>query len=219
MPTVTTAAGTRIYLQSAIATAVPITAITKADPGVVSYTGTDPTTGDYVAFVNMEGMTELEDKLIKIGTVDTGGDSFPLTGTDKNTTNYGTWTDGDFQVVTLGTEIRIASGVNISGGDLQYADYQYLWDNITRQVPTVASPVSIDFECIWDLNDSGAQAMLAAYQTKSKLGVRVVFPNGVEMLAFGYIGFSGTPNASDANSIVTTQASIRTAGAPGYILA
>ena len=47
-----------VAMQSALATAVTITGITKASPGVVTYTGTDPSNGDYV-FLSVSGMHQL----------------------------------------------------------------------------------------------------------------------------------------------------------------
>ena len=219
MATVTVAAGTRVYIQSAIGSAVPIDGITKANPGVVSYTGTDPADDNYVAFTDMVGMSELEDKLVKIASVDSGADTFALTGTDKDTTGYGTHVSGNFRVVTLGSEIRVATGIQISGGELQFAEYQLLWDNIQRSIPTISSPVQISIPLVWDLTDTGALALLAAYNTQAKIGVKLVFPNASEMLAFGYAGFSGVPNAGGPNEILTTPCTITCSSAPSYITA
>lgn len=222
MPTVTVAAGTRVYIQSAISVVSAITGISKANPGVVTYTegaAGDPADGSYVAFTDMIGMSELEDKLVKTDNGVAGSDTFELTGTDANTTNYGTHVSGNFQIVTLGNEIRIASGITISGGDLQFATYQLLWDNIERSIPTISSAVQIQLPCVWDLTDTGALALLAAYNNNTKIGVKLAFPNGAEMLAFGYAGFSGVPNAGGPNEILTTPCTITCASAPGYITA
>ena len=219
MATVTVAAGTRVYIQSVIGAKVPINSISKANPGVVGYTGTDPADDNYVAFTDMVGMSELEDKLIKITSVDSGADTFALTGTDKDTTNNGTHVSGNFQVVTLGSEIRVATGIQISGGEFQFAQYQLLWDSIRRSIPTISSEVQITLPLVWDLTDAGALALLAAYNNRAKIAVRLVFPNNAEMLAFGYAGFSGVPNAGGPNEIVTTPCTITCASAPGYITA
>jgi len=214
MPTVRTPAGTRIFIQSAISTEQNVTAITKANPGVVSYDGTDPATGGYVALSNIQGMTELEDALCRVGTVDTTANTLQLE--DQDTTNYGTFTAGKLQVVTLGTEIQVATGFSITGGEQQFAEYTYLWDKVTRRFPTTKTGMNIDLPMIWDPQDAGSVALLAASDASRKTGFKIVFPDGLEMLFFGYLGSSGMPNAQDINSVMETSATIVTASRVRY---
>lgn len=214
MPTVRTPAGTRIYIQSAIAASQSVTAITKANPGVVSYAGNDPAPGNYVALSNIQGMTELEDALVRVGTVDTTGNTFQLE--DQDTTAYGTFVSGAMQVVTLGTEIQVATGFSITGGEQQFAEYTYLWDKITRRFPTSKSGMTIELPMIWDPQDAGSVALLAASDASRKTGFKIVFADGLEMLFFGYLGSSGMPNANDINSVMQTNATIVTASRVRY---
>lgn len=214
MPTVRTPAGTRIFIQSAISAEQNITAISKANPGVVSYDGTDPTAGNYVALTGVQGMTELEDALCRVGTVDTGANTFQLE--DQDTTAYGTFTAGKMQVVTLGTEIQVATGFSITGGEQQFAEYTYLWDKVTRRFPTTKTGMNIDLPMIWDPQDAGSIALLAASDASRKTGFKIVFPDGLEMLFFGYLGSSGLPSAQDINSVMQTSATIVTASRVRY---
>ena len=214
MPTVRTPAGTRIFIQSAIGAAQSISGITKANPGVVSYGGTDPVAGTYVALTGMQGMTELEDALVRVGTVDSVANTFQLE--DQDTTNYGTFTSGNMQIVTLGTEIQVATGFSITGGEQQFAEYTYLWDKITRRFPTTKTGMNIDLPMIWDPQDAGSIALLSASDASRKTGFKIVFPDGLEMLFFGYLGSSGLPNAQDINSVMQTNATIVTASRIRY---
>lgn len=215
MPTVRTPAGTRIFIQSAIDTAQAVSGITKANPGVASYGGTDPATGNYVAFTDMQGMTELEDALVRVGTVDAGANTFQLE--DQDTTSYGTFIAGKMQVVTLATEIQVATGFSITGGEQQFAEYTYLWDKITRRFPTTKTGMDIDLPMIWDPQDAGSIALLAASDASRKTAFKIVFPDGLEMLFFGYLGSSGLPNAQDINSVMQTSARIVTASRVRYV--
>lgn len=74
-----------------------ITGITKANPGVVTYTGTDPTVGDEVYISGVVGMTELNNRNFKVGTVNTSSNTFQLkdmTNTNFNTTSLTTYVSG-----------------------------------------------------------------------------------------------------------------------------
>lgn len=70
-------------------TALTITAISKANPGVVTYTGTDPSNGDRVIIAGVTGMTEVNNRQFVVANVDTGANTFELSGVD--TSSYTTY--------------------------------------------------------------------------------------------------------------------------------
>lgn len=75
-----------------------ISAVTKADPGVMTVKVT-PTivAGDIFMVHNIAGMTELNGRMFSAGTVNTGNKTIGLKdidGTDIVTTNYTTWSSG-----------------------------------------------------------------------------------------------------------------------------
>ncbi len=77
-------------------TAQAITGISAANPGVVTYTGADPTAGDEVYISGVYGMVEVNGWYI-VGTVDSGANTFELLDRDGgniNTTNFTTYTSG-----------------------------------------------------------------------------------------------------------------------------
>lgn len=78
-------------------TAHTITAITKADPSVVTYTGSDPSNGDRVYISSPIGMTELNGRFFTVAGVNTGANTFQLTdldGENVDTSGYGTYNTG-----------------------------------------------------------------------------------------------------------------------------
>lgn len=84
-------------LATSEANVLTITGITKANPGVVTYTGTDPTEGEYYTLASIGGMVELEEMVIRIGTVNTGAKTFTIKNVDNadlNTTSFTTYTSG-----------------------------------------------------------------------------------------------------------------------------
>ena len=216
MSTARTPAGTRIYMQSAISSAQVLSGISKAAQAVVTYVGTDPATGNYAALIDQFGMTEFEDALVKVGTVDSALNTF--VAEDQDSSGYGTFATGNMKVVTMALEIGDGTGFTINGFDQQFAEYNLLRDRITRKIPTTVSAGGIDIPMLWDPTDATAKAIRVAADTSAKLGFKVVFPDGLEMLFFGYIGASGMPKVDNNNSIIMTNVSISMATRPRYVL-
>lgn len=215
MPTPRTPAGSRIFIQSAISAKQAVTGITKAAPPVITYAGTDPVNGNYIALTDVFGMTELEDALVKVANVNATGNTFEAE--DQDATGYGTFVSGNMQVVTMDTEILVAAGFTMSGGTQKYGDYQFLWDKTGRRLPTTRDPSSIEIPAIWDPQDLGSKEILKAADKSEKRGFKIVLPDGLEMLFFGYIGASGLPNAQDLNSVMRTSFTIEVATRIRYV--
>lgn len=217
MPTATPVAGTRIFIQSAIGTAQALTGIAKANPAVIDYSGgTDPANGNYVALTSMYGMTEFEDALVKVANVNTVSDTFEAE--DQNSTAYGTFSAGNMQVVTLGTELLTPTGFSMDGAVQQFFDYQYIWDKIGRRIPTTKSALTVTMPAIWDLTDPGHAAILAADDASAKLGIKILTTNSIEILFFGYVSGGSTPTAQDINGVFESTISITAASRPRFIL-
>ena len=216
MATPRTPAGIRIYMQSAIGSPQVVSAISKADPAVVTYVGADPSNGNYIALSEMQGMTEFNDALVKVANVSAGSNTFETE--DQNSTGYGTFVSGNMAVVTLATELQIATGFTMSGGEQQFAEYGLLWDTVQRKFPTTQSGSQIDIPCIWDPEDTGLIAVRQAADTKTKTAFKVVTADGLEILFYGYIGASGLPKADSINSIMTTNVTITLATKPRFIV-
>lgn len=79
-------------------TGLTITGITNANPGVLTYTGSDPSNGDWMYLSAIGGMTELNGRYVKVANVNAGANTFELTsihgGANINTTSFGTYTAG-----------------------------------------------------------------------------------------------------------------------------
>lgn len=83
--------------------AVTITGISQADPGVVTYSGADPSNGDEVYISGVYGMREVNGQWYKVANVNAGANTFELTdrdGNDVDTSSYTAYTSGGtFEVV------------------------------------------------------------------------------------------------------------------------
>ena len=85
----------RFYRNNGIVTedAQDITGVTQANPGVLTYSGADNySNGDRVIIEGVEGMTELNNREFQVANVNTGANTFELSGED--TSAYAAYSSG-----------------------------------------------------------------------------------------------------------------------------
>lgn len=199
-----------ITIESSKATALTVTAISKAATGVVEYTGTDPTNGDFV-LMSVEGMYQLDGRVFKVANVDGVGDDFELSG--ENTTTYDTFTSGTAEVVTFGTTLATATGLSVSGGEAQVETIYYIGENFGRDIPGPSTPITYQFDCTWDPSDAGLVALKAAADSQTDKAVKIQFADGAVVVFLGRISATLLPGGT-APGIVTTSVSISMNGRP-----
>lgn len=204
---------TQINLETARATSLTITGITKANPAVVTYTGTDPTNGDYVVFLNVSGMTELERTVHRVANVNGAGDTFEIE--DCDSTLFGTFISGECAVVTLGASMTTVQGVNSGGGEPNFADLSTIHTDIQRRAPTTFSPFSMTLECLFKPEDAAHVLLRAASRAKAEKVCEIEWPSGRRALGLFYVGASGIPTGN-AGEAVKTNVSFEGQGFPTF---
>jgi hypothetical protein len=196
-----------VAMESAAATPVAITGITKADPAVVAHSGADPTVGNYVVLI-VEGMTEVNARVFRVATV-SAGVSFELEGEDS--TLYGTFGSGTFSELTFGTSLGTVRGVAVSGGEFDFVDTTTIHDKIMTQLPSIASALEFALENRWEPGNAALIAMRAASDAKAQKGFIFTFSTGALVVFYGYVGFVFAPGGS-AQDLVTSPATITASG-------
>lgn len=191
-----------VDIQTALGSAITITNITKASPGVVSYSGVvDPANGDYV-MMSVNGMNEVNDRIIRVANVNAAGNTFEMEGEDS--TLFGTFASGSFQIITFGASFNSLQSIQVSGGDPEYADTTTIHDTIRKRAPTVVSPLSFAFDAIYDVTDPGYVEANKAYKAKAKRAVRFRFGSGAKMAFTGFSSAAGVPTGQ-AQGVVQTK--------------
>ena len=205
--------GVAVAIQSALAAAVTVGSggVTKASPGVCTYTGADPAEDSYVVFTSVVGMYQLDDRVVRANNVSAGGNTFELEGVD--TTLFDTMTSANVQQITFGTSLSVATGVQASGGEFEFIDTTTIHNNVRTRIPGVASPISLSFTCQWDPADAALAAFKTASDSKAKRAVMVTFSDSARFLFYGYVGFAFIPTGS-AQELVACQVQIESAGRP-----
>ena len=79
-------------------TGLTITGVSQADPGVLTYTGTDPANGDWMYLAGIVGMTEFNGRYVKVANVNAGANTFEITdihgGANIDTTGFTAYASG-----------------------------------------------------------------------------------------------------------------------------
>lgn len=216
MATVRKMSNVAVAMQSALAAAVTITAISIAAPGVVTATNTYAN-GDYV-LLTVNGMYQLNGRVFRV--VAATGTTFQLEdttgGTGLSTVGFSAFTSGTAQKITFGNSITTAASIDASGGEFSFIDTTTIHSNQKSQIPGVADPLSFKMEHLWDITDAGQIAMKTASDAQSQLAFRFTYGTGGPIQVFtGYVGFTGTPKGS-AQDKLTSSATVTAFGSSTY---
>jgi hypothetical protein len=211
MATVRKWANVAVSMQSALAAADTLTAITKASVGVASATAHGILAGEYV-LLDVSGMYQVDGKVIRAANVASG--TFELEGV--NTTSYDTFSSGTAEVITFGTSITTATSMTAAGGDFDFIDTTTIHVNVKSQIPGLANALTFTFDNLWDIADTGQIAMKAASDAQAQRAFKFVFGSGGPIMVFtGYVGFTGAPTGNAQDKIVSS-AVITCFGTPTY---
>lgn len=207
MALISTWTDVKVFMQSAIASAKTITAISKASPGVASSVAHGFSNGDYV-LIEAQGMTEVNNRIFRVANV--SDDTFQLEGED--TTEYDDFTSGTAKKITFGTTLSTLTTVQGNGGEFDKIDTTTIHDKARSSIPGMASDTEYTFDSIWDVSDAGLIAAKKASDTKAQRGFMIQFANGQRVLFYGYVGTQNIPGGS-TGGMVTTSVKITAQGA------
>ncbi len=210
MTTITKWSGVAIAVQSALAAADTISAITKANPGVASSTAHGMTDGAY-AKLTITGMHQLDGRVARVDSPSTN--AFNLEGID--TTDFDTFTSGTAEEITFGTSLVTATEVNASGGDFDFLDVTTIHDNVKKQIPGTANPIKFEFSNLWDVSDTGLLALKAASDAGAQRCFKFTFASGKIMVFTGYVGCTLLPTGGN-QEVVKTSVTITMFGKPTF---
>ncbi len=211
MATVRKWSNVAIAMQSALAAAKTLTAITIGSTATVTSTAHGYVNGDLV-LISAQGMRQVDGRIFRVAS--STANNFVLEGED--TSDYDAFSSGTAQLITFGTSITTATTVNGSGGDFDFIDTTTIHGNAKTQIPGLANPATYSFENIWDVSDAGLKAMKTASDAQAQRCFKFTFGVGGQVMLFnGYVGASLLPGGS-AQDKVTTQTTVTMFGSPTY---
>jgi hypothetical protein len=184
--------GSAIAIASTLGAPITATAISNANPGVVSAAAHGLSDGDII--VVSSGWELLNGRVVRVDDSATG--VFDLEGintvdTDDYPAGGGV---GTVREVTAWTEITDVINPSTSGGEQQFWTYQTLRQKRQRQLPTVSSPIVIAFQAADDVTQPWYAAVLAAAKAGTPTPMRLTLPDGSFIYYNGFWSMVETPS-------------------------
>mgnify|MGYP007083424224 CR=1 FL=1 len=202
--------GTTIQLATNFDASSPsgvISAVTKANPAVVTQTSHGAASGDVVRIQDVEGMTELEGEKFIIQRVD--ANSYRLLGT--NSTDYGTFSSAaqaDFGVWSSLCEL---TGYNRQGGTSPEIPGTSICSEAQEFEIGLPDYGTIQIDYNFAPQVSVQAALQSAYESGEVIGVKVTLPGaGGSMTLLGYV--QQTSEQASVNGLWTGSLTLRVTG-------
>lgn len=196
-----------VDVQSAAAASNPITAISKANPAVVTAAAHGLQNGD-LALLRVRGMGQLDWALVRAASIT--NDSFVAKGVDTSEFT-GSFVSGSVSKITLGISAETITDVSPSGGDAAQVTISTIHKKPDYAITGKAAPLTYALGSLWDVSDPALLAFKAASRTKKVLAVRFGFPDGTEVLFAAQPSANLAPGGS-AGAAVTTPVTLAVRG-------
>lgn len=203
--------GATVALATAYGSAKAVSAITNANPGVITAAAHGMANGAFYELTS--GWQKVNGRVFKAANVATN--AVDLTGIDTtDTTRFpaGSGT-GSLREITAFTQIAQILEFTTNGGDQQFSNFSFLEEDFERQLPTVTSAQSIQIGIADDPTLAGYIALKAAGEARAIRALKVTLPNGSVLLYNGYVSFNETPTLTKG-SVMQVSATVSLQGRP-----
>lgn len=204
--------GVILALATAYAAADTVTAVTNANPGVATTSGSHGVSdGDFLEVTS--GWALLNNRIVRADNA--SGSSVDYEGINTaSTVRYpaGSGT-GSFRAITTWTQVAQILDLSSSGGEMQFTTYSFLEQDFETQMPTQSSPQSLTFSVADDASLAGYIALKNAADSRALTGLKCTLPDGSLILYNGYVSFNETPSMTK-NQVMACQATFSLQGKP-----
>jgi hypothetical protein len=180
--------GVTVAIAATYSSPIVVTAVTKASPGVATTAGTAPANDIVGYWSGVTGMAQLEYQATR--TKNRTATTWELQG--LNTTNYATFTAGNFTPVATWATLSEATSYSIGGGASEKLDVTTLLDIVRKEELGLLPVESVTMSVIAQDTPSAAMQLLdAAVQTQTGVVVRITLGNGAVRVFYAEPGTPG----------------------------
>ncbi|MDH2052852.1 phage tail protein [Achromobacter marplatensis] len=187
--------GAQYSMSTVLGTAIPVTAVSNATEAVA--TAAAPPTNGAILLVK-SGWSALDDTVARAA--GTTASSFKLEGVNTvDTTIFPAGQGaGSVQVASSFVPLDQIRDIQITGGDQQFAQWQYAEDRNSRQrqKPTFKNAMQIAITMDYDPKKPWYAALIAADQKGEPVVISCVLTNKATMLYLAYPSFNKVPTAA-----------------------
>lgn len=203
--------GATLALATAYGSNVTVSAISNANPGVISAAAHGLTTVTFYELTS--GWQKLTGRVFRVGTSTTG--TIDLTGVDTTSTSvYPAGAGaGTLRSVSTWTPITQVMDFTTSGGDQQFANYSFLDEDFERQLPSITGAQTITIGIADDISLPGYAALKTAAEARAVRALRMTLPSGSVIVYNGFVSFNETPSVTKG-SVMQVTATFSLSGRP-----
>lgn len=196
--------GTTFAIASGYGSPITVTALSNAAEAVAAATNT-LVDGDFVEVTS--GWSRLNGKVARVKTA--SGTGFTLEGIDTtDTTAYPAGTGiGTIRKVSGWTQIQQVLTTSTSGGDQQFATYQFIEADQETRIPTTKSAAGLDLSIADDPSLPGYAALAVANDDRNQRALKCTLSNSSIILYNAYFSLNKTPSMT-ANQVMACQATL-----------
>jgi hypothetical protein len=195
--------GSQFRVSKPLAQAVAITSIANG-PDPIASTATPPDDGDILVIDS--GWAALTEAVFRA--IGATADSFKLEGADTTDLRLhpAGGGGGAYQAVTDWFSLDQITDVQITGGEQQFHQTQYVEDpsKKQRQKPTVKSPTVITYTLDYDLNKAWYAALVKADRLGTPVVLETKYPDGAITYYYGYPSFNKNPTGGQNVNLQNT---------------
>lgn len=197
--------GATLKLAATYGPAKPITAITNANPAVASAVAHGFLAGAILELTS--GWPKLNGRAVRVGAAP-AADTFKLENFDSSdATLYPTASaPGSARAVLTWVDLPQALEFSTSGGETQFATYQFLESDTEQQIPSGFSAMSIQVTIADDPTLACYPVLRAASAGRKPIIMLLTLPNGSQIPYNCYVSFNETPTLSK-NNVMTVKPS------------
>ena len=193
--------GSSQQFSQTFASAKTITAVSNANPAVLTSVSHGYTTGDEVLFTS--GWEDATNTVYKINVLT--ADTFSVLGLNSVNTNFypvGAGV-GTTQKISGWTAIPQVITIDTSGGGPRFTDVQLLSSRNAIKVPTGFEATTTTLSLAHDATLAGYVTMLDISRSLTKVAFKQVLGSGAITYGYGYLATSESPklNANNVNTV------------------
>ena len=196
--------GTTFAIASGYAAPITVTALSNATEAIATATNT-LTAGDFVEVTS--GWSRLNGKVARVSGA--SGTGFTLEGIDTSSTvNYPAGSGiGTARKISGWTQIQQVLTSGTSGGDQQFATYQFIEADQETRIPTTKSAAGLDLSVADDPSLPGYIALSIANDDRDPRALKCSLSNGSVILYNAYCSLNKTPSMT-SNQVMACAASL-----------
>jgi len=193
-----------VAVQSTVGTALTVTGVTLANPGVATSTGHGLANGDIVYFTVTAGMVELNGQAVRVANVAT--DTFELESLD--TTDYTAWSTGTATEVTAFETLGSAQSISMPDPTPEKIDITTLIDSSKQYVFGLPDAPDGSISGLYDPLSTAVGLIKTATKSNAAMVFKITWSGGQTTVFNAYVsggsGFEASQNAAATASISFT---------------